>query len=143
MSGSLIINARDRLRWHQRLWSDASTLIAWAFWLNLWYPVVRSFALASDLGALTRVAHMPLLSTGSAVDLPHYAAALAGTSGTLLLWNRLPASKVRSPEVQSVGDYARHFDISEDELLAGRGASVCVVHHDDAGRIVRVERRAD
>jgi poly-beta-1,6-N-acetyl-D-glucosamine biosynthesis protein PgaD len=38
-----------------------------------------------------------------------------------------------------VGDYARHFELPEGELLAGRDAAVCVVHHDERGRIVRVE----
>jgi len=131
MSRSLIINARHRLRWHQRLCSDASTLIMWGAWLKLWYPMLRSSAWVADLGVLS----------GSADDVQRYAVALAGTSGTLLLWNQLPASKVRAPEVQSLSDYARHFELSEDEILAGRETSVSVVHHDDDGRITRVERR--
>lgn len=141
MSGSLIINARDRLRWHQRLWSDASTVVIWGVWLNLWYPVLRSFARAADLSVLSRFTQMTLTSGGSAVDLPRYAVALAGTSGTLLLWNRLPAHKIQTPKVQSVSDYARHFELPEEEILSGRETSVCVVHHDEGGRIVRVEPR--
>jgi poly-beta-1,6-N-acetyl-D-glucosamine biosynthesis protein PgaD len=141
MGRSLIINARDRLRWHQRLCSDASTVLMWGAWLKLWYPVLRSYAWMADFGVLSQFTLMKLLSSGSALDAQRYAVALVGTSGTLLLWNRLPAFKVRTPEVQSVSDYARHFELSEDEILAGRGTSVCVVHHDDGGRIIRVERR--
>jgi poly-beta-1,6-N-acetyl-D-glucosamine biosynthesis protein PgaD len=132
---SLIINARDRLRWYQRFCSDASTVLMWWAWLKLWDPLLRSFARAADF------ASMRLLPGGPGVDVRQYAMALVGTSGTLLLWKGLPAVKARTPEVQSVSDYARHFELSEDELVAGRGTSVCVVHHDEVGRITRVERR--
>ena len=131
MSRSLIINARHRLRWHQRLASDASTVIMWGAWLKLWYPMLRSSAWLADLGFLA----------DSAGDVQRYAVALASTSGTLLLWNQLPASKVSPPETQSLADYARHFDLSEEQILAGRGTSVAVVHHDELGRITRLESR--
>lgn len=139
---SLIINARDRLRWHQRLCSDASTLLMWWAWLKLWYPLLRSFARAADFSVLSQLASMRLLPGGSAIDVQQYAMALVGTSGTLLLWKGLPAVKACPPDVQSVSDYARHFELPEDELVAGRGTAVCVVHHDDCGRITRVERRS-
>lgn len=142
VSGSLIINARHRLRWHQRLCSDASTVLMWGAWLKLWYPVVRSFAWVGDFGVLSQLTLMKLLSSDPALDVERYAVALVGTSGTLLLWNWLPAVKARNPEVQSVSDYARHFELPEHEILAGRGTSVCVVHHDDSGRIVRLECRS-
>jgi poly-beta-1,6-N-acetyl-D-glucosamine biosynthesis protein PgaD len=142
MSGSPIIDARDRLPWHRRLWSEASTFLMWGAWLKLWFPVLRSLARSADFGVLHRVSHLALSSAGSAHDLPRYAFALAGTSGTLLLWNRLPAVKVTSPEPRSDGDYARHFAIDERELESGRASSICVVHHDASGRVVRIERRA-
>ncbi len=141
MTGSFIINARDRLRWHQRMWSDASTIILWGVWLRLWYPVLRSLAWA-DFGAVHhRFAALGHLPGPSVVGLPRYAMALVGTSGSLILWNRLPALRLSTPEVHTVSDYARHFELPEEEILGGRSASVCVVHHDDGGRIVRVERR--
>jgi poly-beta-1,6-N-acetyl-D-glucosamine biosynthesis protein PgaD len=65
--------------------------------------------------------------------------ALLGTSGTLVLWSRLPAFRRCSPEDASARSYARHARVPEQELAAGRAASICVVHHDDEGRIVRVE----
>ena len=143
MSASLIINARDRLAWHRRLVSDASTVFMWGAWLKLWYPVLRSFSLAADFSFLSRVTHMTLLSSGHAVDFPRYAVALAGTSGTLLLWNQLPFHKMRTPEAPTVSEYASHFELPVGEILAGRDSSICVVHHDEGGRIVRVERRAE
>lgn len=138
MNGSLIINVRARLSWHQRLWSDLSTVFMWGAWLKLWYPVVRSFAWAG-FGAVSHSGLTTLLSSGSTIDVQRYAVALVGTSGTLLLWNRLPALKAPTPAVHSVSDYARHFELSEGEILAGRGTSVCVVHHDERGGIIRLE----
>jgi poly-beta-1,6-N-acetyl-D-glucosamine biosynthesis protein PgaD len=139
MNGSLIINARARLGWHQRLWSDLSTVLMWGAWLKLWYPVVRSFAWVAGMGAVSNSGLTTLLSSGSTIDVQRYAVALVGTSGTLLLWNRLPTLKAPAPAVHSVCDYARHFALSEGEILTGRGTSVCVVHHDDQGGIIRLE----
>jgi poly-beta-1,6-N-acetyl-D-glucosamine biosynthesis protein PgaD len=142
MSGSLIINARDRLLWHQRLWSDASTFLMWGIWLKLWVPVVQALARGTDFSVLHRVSHLALSSNASANNLPRYAFALAGTSGTLLLWNRLPSVKATPPTAPSTVDYARHFEIAEEELQSGRSSAICVVHHDESGRIVRIERKS-
>ena len=141
MSASLIINARDRLSWHQRLFSDASTVVMWGAWLNLWYPVMRAFMKVPYLDSLARrTVRMALMAPGAGVE--HYAAALVGTSGTLLVWNRLPPFRVCDPEHRTAADYAQHFGLPERELLQSRDAAICVVHHDESGRIVRVERRA-
>src|ERR1700693_4106841 len=113
MSRSLIINARHRMRWHQRLASDASTVIMWGAWLKLWYPMLRSSGWVADLAFLS----------DSAGDVQRYAVALASTSGTLLLWNQLPASKVSPPEVQSLADYARPVEVCGAEIVAGRAPS--------------------
>ena len=144
MSGSVIINVRHRLAWHQRLLSDASTALMWGIWLWLWSPALRSFAWLADLGARSIPALMAQLAVGPAGDLHHSVVAFAGASGTLLVWNRLPARKMCAPAAAelSVREHARHFRLPEHDLQAGRRASVCVVHHDDAGRIVRLECRA-
>jgi poly-beta-1,6-N-acetyl-D-glucosamine biosynthesis protein PgaD len=140
MSGSLIINARHRLAWHQRLFSDASTAMMWGGWLWLWSPVLRSSDWLAALGVRSYPTLMKLLASGSADDLQRSVVALVGTTGTLLVWTWLPARKAR-PSALSVRDYARHFELPEHELQAGRHASVCVVHHDDEGRIVQLECR--
>ena len=140
MSTSLIINARHRLRWHQRLVSDVSTAALWGGWLSLWAPLLRSSAWIAEVGARSQPALLKLHATGSPLEM-RYVVALVGTSGTLLMWNRLPARRVPTAEVTSAKDYARHFELSERELAAGRRASVCVVHHDESGRIVQVECR--
>lgn len=142
MSGSLIINARHRLAWHQRLFSDASTAMMWGGWLWLWAPILRSSLWLSGLGARTYPTLEKLLVSGSADDIGRSLVALVGTSGTLLAWTWLPARKARAVAALSVREYAHHFELPEHELQAGRRASVCVVHHDDHGRIVQLECRA-
>lgn len=143
MSGSLIINARHRLSWHHRLLSDASTAMMWGGWLWLWAPLLRSFRWLAAIGARSTPAVWNALANGPADELQVSIFALVGTSGTLLALNWLPSRKICAPVGQlSVRDYARHLRLPERELEAGRDASVCVVHHDDAGRIVRLECRA-
>jgi poly-beta-1,6-N-acetyl-D-glucosamine biosynthesis protein PgaD len=142
MSGSVIINARHRLAWHQRLLSDASTAMMWGIWLWLWSPALRSFAWLADLGARSFPALMTQLASGSGGDIHHSVVALAGASGTLLVWNRLPARKICAPAAElSVREHAHHFRLPEHALQAARHASICVVHHDEAGRIIRLECR--
>jgi poly-beta-1,6-N-acetyl-D-glucosamine biosynthesis protein PgaD len=141
MSASLIIDARHRLRWHQRLLSDASTAILWSAWLWLWLPLLRAYASLAPLGARITPGLAKLLVLGSDEGLPQSVVALIGASGTLIVWNRLPARPACAAPALSLGDYARHFQLPEPELRAGREAGVCVVHHDEHGRIVRLERR--
>jgi poly-beta-1,6-N-acetyl-D-glucosamine biosynthesis protein PgaD len=96
----------------------------------------------ADLGARSIPALMAQLAVAPTGDLHHSVVAFAGASGTLLVWNRLPARKIcASAGELSVREHARHFQLPERELLAGRHASVCVVHHDEEGRIIRLESR--
>jgi poly-beta-1,6-N-acetyl-D-glucosamine biosynthesis protein PgaD len=140
MSSSPIIDARHRLRWYQRLLSDASTALLWGAWLWLWWPALRSFAWVAHLGARHH-GTLRLLSSDAVASLEHCVAALVGTSGTLLVWSCLPRSRVRDRKARSLSDYARHFGLPKQAILAGRRDSVCVVHHDGSGRIVRLEGR--
>lgn len=142
MAASLIINARDRLAWHQRLVSDASTLFMWGAWVKLWVPLLKGLVWFAKLSLLSHVTVAKVLPSGTIGGVPRSAVALVATSGALVVWSRLPSFRVCAPEERSAGDYARHFGLAEQELLAGRAAPICVVHHDEAGRIVRVETRA-
>lgn len=142
MTGSLIIDARDRLRWYQRLFSDATTAMMWGAWIWLWTPVLGSFSWVTHLGARSHLALSNLLAGTPGVSLERDVVALVGTSGTLIVWNRLPpTTRARPNVVHSLSDYARHFALPEQVILDGRRTSVCVVHHDEAGRIVRLECR--
>lgn len=141
MSASLIINARERLSWHQRLFSDASTAFMWGAWIKLWIPLVHVTLKLPWLGTVARRTARVVLTPGPAHAMEHYALALVGTSGTLLVWSRLPAFKEATPSAPTPQDYAAHFGLSVPALIQGRDASICVVHHDEGGRIVRVETR--
>lgn len=143
MTGSLIINARHRLAWHQRLFSDASTAMMWGCWLWLWSPLLRSSRWLADLGARSYPTLLNLVASGSADAIQFSVLALACASGALLVWKRLPARKFcrSEPAALPVCDYARHFLLPEHVLRAGRSAAVCVVRHDESGRIVKLECR--
>jgi poly-beta-1,6-N-acetyl-D-glucosamine biosynthesis protein PgaD len=139
LSDSLIIDARAQLRWHRRLFSDASTAVAWGFWLWLWRPVLS--ALSWMLGIRFGMQHtvVKLLALGAPVTVGNTAVALFGTSGLLLLWNQISARRepqVRSPELP---EYAAHFGLTTNELRYSRGSQVCTVYHDEQGHIVRLD----
>jgi len=141
MNASLIINARDRLAWHRRLFSDASTVFMWGAWLKLLYPLVQAAAWVVKVSVLSHVAMLKVVPSGTIAGAPRYAVALVGASGTLLVWSRLPAFRAAVPAKVLASDYAGHFQVREEALQASRAAAICVVHHDEGGRIVRIEPR--
>jgi len=139
MSTSLIINARNQLHWQQRLFSDTSTAVLWGAWLYLWRPFLAAAGALSGLQPLL----IKLLGGTSPATLVYSLVAIAGSSGTLLLWNQLPARKARETQrVRTLRDYASHFELPEQTIVQGRNAAISVVHHDASGRIVGIETRA-
>jgi poly-beta-1,6-N-acetyl-D-glucosamine biosynthesis protein PgaD len=141
MSTSLIIDARDRLRWHQRFAWEASTAALWGGWLWLWVPLLKAGGSLARLGVDLPPWLPKLLPAAGAGSLPLSLLALAGTSGTLVVWRKLPARKAGAGEALPVAEYARHFELAEQVIEAGRVATTCVVHHDADGRIARIECR--
>jgi poly-beta-1,6-N-acetyl-D-glucosamine biosynthesis protein PgaD len=139
MSNTLIINARRQLRWQQRLLSDASTFALWSMWLWLCRPVVLS--LLGLVGVTLGVSHRPLhpLFPGSAVTLEDAVVSLLGTGGLLMLWNRVSSQPAVRPECGIEPDYAAHFGLEIAQIAKGRDSAVCVVHHDEQGRITRID----
>jgi poly-beta-1,6-N-acetyl-D-glucosamine biosynthesis protein PgaD len=143
MSTSVIIDARDRLRWHQRFACDASTAALWGGWLWLWVPLLKASGSLARLGAdLPPWVPKLLLPAAGAGGLPLSLVALAGTSGTLMVWRKMPVRRATTGETLPVSEYARHFQVPVQMIEAGRGAATCVVHHDADGRIARIECRA-
>ena len=142
MGPHLIIDARHRLSWHQRLASDASTALLWSVWVWLWSPLLVAVASLAPLTRLTPAAgKLPAL--GAAGALEHSLVAVLGASGTLLVWKELrPARRPAAPPALGLPEQARDFRLPERQLADAREASVCVVHHDADGRIVRLEPRA-
>jgi poly-beta-1,6-N-acetyl-D-glucosamine biosynthesis protein PgaD len=72
-------------------------------------------------------------------SLPLSLAAIAGTSGTLVAWRKLPRHRAKLESALPVSAYARHFDLREQEIEDGRRAMVSVVHHHSDGRISHIE----
>jgi|GEM_PF-1382380 len=143
MNDHLIINARHHLNAYQRFFSDASTAMLWGGWLWMWRPLLNIFNWIGNLGATFQPTLLKLLANGTPMNIEGSVMALVGTSGTLLLWNMLPAQKARtSPQARLLRDYAAHFELPEQEILAGRDSRVCVIHHDDSGRIIRIESQS-
>lgn len=139
MPDKLIINARDHLSWQQRLFSSLTTLILWISWLLMWRPMIhRLIRIWHYKHSLIPAVHM--LKTLSPVSIGHALIALIGTCVTLLLWTFLPGRKhTYSHTAQTIDDYADYFHLDKQSLIAGRSASICIVHHDANGHIVNVE----
>ena len=133
MNHALIIDARQQLRWHQRLFSDTSTAMMWGIWLLLWRPVLI-FTWVMSVKHPAALLHF--LNMASFED---YMTALFSAVAALLLWSTLPSHKVKNPVARTLDDYASHFGIQPEQIEAGRAQTICVVHHDDEGRIIRIE----
>jgi poly-beta-1,6-N-acetyl-D-glucosamine biosynthesis protein PgaD len=144
MSTSIIIDARNRLSWQQRFAWEASTAALWAGWLWLWAPLVKTGVTFASIGFALPPWLPTLFPAGSPGSLPLSIVALAGTSGTLMALNKLPMRRQLADEVDDalpVSEYARHFQVPETVIEAGRSAAICVVHHDADGRIAGIECR--
>ena len=142
MNDTLIINVRQHLRWQHRLASDTSTAVLWGWWLWLSRPVLHIFGWLGGLGTSFSPTMIKLLATGSPEAIGGTAAALFGTSSTLMLWNLLPSQATPRSRPQTLRDYASHFGLTEEQILAAQSSAVCVVHHGDNGQITRIEARA-
>ena len=140
MKSTLIIEASDSLAWHRRLASTASTAALWGGWLWLWAPLVRAAGQLAYLGPQVRVWGLTALPAG-APSLPLSLAAIAGTSGTLVAWRKLPRRRAKLESALPVSAYARRFGLTEQGIEDGRRATVSVVHHHPDGRIAHIECR--
>lgn len=135
MNKSLIINIRKQLDWRQRFFSDSSTALAWAMWLYLWRPLVvitGVHAVNTHPTLFHFAANISPAMLGSII-----AVVIFGAVG-LLLWARLPSNRIKPMAHKTLTDYARHFQISKQEIISGREANICTVYHDAQGRIVAV-----
>jgi poly-beta-1,6-N-acetyl-D-glucosamine biosynthesis protein PgaD len=138
MKSTLIIEASGRLAWHHRLASTASTAALWGGWLWLWAPLVKTLGQLAQLAPQVPVWGLTLLPAGGP-SLPLSLAAIAGTSGTLVAWRKLPRRRAKLESALPISAYARRFDLREKEIEEGRRATVSVVHHHPDGRIAHIE----
>lgn len=130
---SLIIDARRQLPWYKRLFSDTTTAMMWGLWLMLWRPAL---ILTGLIGLHHPYVLQMLLGF---IGLEHYVTALLACAAALLLWSILPSEEVTVSEAKQTEDYARYFDISPAMIEAGLNSKICVVYHDDHGKIINIE----
>jgi poly-beta-1,6-N-acetyl-D-glucosamine biosynthesis protein PgaD len=131
MGNPLIIENRSLVAWHRRVFSDVSTTLLWVWWIMLWKPVLHYGLHFSVLA---------IVSVGIMIDDRAIAYPLAGLCTILTLWNYVTKTS-SAPTVPETINYAEHFDISEQDMLVYTNSKICVVHHDEHGKIVNIEAR--
>ncbi|MCH7297249.1 poly-beta-1,6-N-acetyl-D-glucosamine biosynthesis protein PgaD [Acinetobacter higginsii] len=134
---SLIIDVRRQLPWHKRYFSTTTTAMMWAGWLLLWRPFILVWVLVEL--QKTHIAQRLMSAFGDGIE--HGVTALFMCAVALLLWSLLPAKRVHKKHAveKTLPDYARYFELAEQEIQIGRQQKVSIVHHDENGKIVRVE----
>lgn len=133
---SIIIDIRHQLPWQQRYLSNTSTVLLWMGWLLLWQPLMISLGMFDHynhylVDQIMRV-FWSVLENG-------FVAILACA---LMLWlwsNFIPAQSVKYAQVKGITDYAESFDLSAEQIHRSRQQNIITVHHDETGRIVRID----
>lgn len=88
----------------------------------------------------THLVHRLFSAFGLGIE--HGITALIACAICLLLWSHvLPEHRVggNALKAKQTDDYARYFDLPEHEIEQGRSQKITVVHHDELGKIIRVE----
>lgn len=133
---SVIIDIRDQLPWQQRCLGTTTTVLLWGGWLLLWQPLMIS------LGVFDHNNHYlvnQIMQVFWSV-LENGFVAILTCALMLWLWSHfIPAKSVKYTQVKSIADYADHFEISAEQIHRSRQQKVVTVHHDDEGRIIRIE----
>lgn len=137
MAEHLIINAREHLSRPRRLASDLLTALLWLGWLYLLQPLSAAVNWVQGWGPVLHPATLRTLMGGPAT--PEGLLALLAATVCLRLWASLPCDRAPATPPSSLAGDAEHFGLPEAEIAAGRAASVSVVHHDEQGRIIRIE----
>ncbi|WP_336169496.1 poly-beta-1,6-N-acetyl-D-glucosamine biosynthesis protein PgaD [Acinetobacter sp. 161(2023)] len=137
-TNSLIIDLRRQLPWHKRYVSTTSTAMMWGGWLLLWRPFLFIWVLAE----LQKTHLVHRLFSAFGVGIEHGITALIACAICLLLWSHLlPERRVAGSalDAKQTDDYSRYFDLPEQEIEQGRSQKITVVHHNEFGKIIRVE----
>jgi poly-beta-1,6-N-acetyl-D-glucosamine biosynthesis protein PgaD len=133
----LIIDLRRQLPWHKRYFSTTTTAMMWAGWLLLWRPFILVWVLIEL--QKTHIAQRLMAAFSDGIE--RGVVALFMCAIALLLWGLLPAKRVHKKHAieKTLPEYARYFELSEQEIQTGRQQKVSIVHHDENGKIIRVE----
>ena len=135
-NNSLIIDLRSQLPWHTRYASGTSTAVMWAVWLLLWRP----FIILAGLMSLQKQHLLQHLFGSFGLGIEHGVTGLIACTVALLLWsNFVPAKKVAQTQPKTLTDYVAHFSLPVQEVEQGRQSKVSTVHHNEQGRIIRID----
>ncbi|MDF2418783.1 poly-beta-1,6-N-acetyl-D-glucosamine biosynthesis protein PgaD [Acinetobacter beijerinckii] len=136
-ANSLIIDLRRQLPWHKRYFSTTTTAMMWAGWLLLWRPFILVWVLIEL--QKTHIAQRLMAAFSDGIE--RGVVALFMCAIALLLWGLLPAKRLHKKHAieKTLPEYARYFELSEQEIQTGRQQKVSIVHHDENGKIIRVE----
>lgn len=127
----LIINNSSSVALHRRVYSHVTTALLWAWWIMLWKPALH-YSLHFSL--------LALVTMGVMIDDREIAYPLLGLCILLTFWNN--ATKTSAiPVVEEKVNYADYFDISAEDMLKYTNSKICVVHHDEHGKIINIEAR--
>ena len=143
MPDRMIINARRELGWRHRATSDILTACLWIGWILLWLPVFHKLREVIRLHVTFGLAAREILDTVTPISIEHSLIALIGTSAMLLLWSLLPKRRVtHAHSTLATADYARYFGLTEGEISTGLDSRICVVSHDEDGRITGIAAKS-
>ena len=136
-ANSLIIDLRSQLPWQRRYFSMTTTAMMWAVWLLLWRPFILVWVLVELQKSHIAERLMAALSHG----IEHGVMALVSCAIALLLWGFLPSKRVHKKHVmeKQLSEYARYFELPEQEIHTGRLQKITTIHHDENGKIIRVQ----
>lgn len=132
----LIIDLRQQLPWHRRYASSTGTALMWAVWLLLWRPLL----IVAGLVSLQKHHVIQQLFGAFGLGVEHGVLALFAAATALLLWaNYMPGRSVQDLPRKQLTDYAKHFELPVQEIEQGREQKISVVHHDEYGKIIRID----
>lgn len=144
MPEPLIINVSRDLGWRRRLASRATTTALWCGFALLWLPVALKLHEVVRQRLSFEPAAIEVLETVDPLSPWHSLIALLGTCALLLLWSLLPSRTAgathtaETPEALALG-----FGLEPAQVANAQAARICVVHHDEHGRVIAVEARGD
>lgn len=140
MSEPLIINVSRNLGWRRRLASRATTTALWGGFALLWLPVMLKLHEVVQQRLSFKPAAIEVLETVDPLSPWHSLLALVGTCLLLLLWSLLPSRTAGATHTAETPEaLARGFGLDPATVAAAQAARICVVHHDEHGRVVHLD----
>ena len=149
MSQPLIIESPQWQDVRQRMLYGSFTVAFWLLWSYLWLPIVGVLGWVVGIGAAHY--HMIVLEgyRGLSALLPLYLLIIALLGGSLVSWAQYNLIRFRGTERRTRSKDARpemlaaHFGVDATDLNQWLSVRRLVLHHDQHGRLIKVEARRD